>query len=111
MRKRSVARARSKTIAILLLLLLFAGCSMSAQGGEVSTVVLRQAITELEEDPVPGTTSGVWVEPMVQQTCKPGAIDDHGIYYRKPHCTLEEIRPGKYQKVQFPNARGQYPRN
>jgi hypothetical protein len=84
------------------------GCSSSASQGEVKTIVVRDAVNELEKEPVPGTQSDVWVEPMYDSIRVPGAIDPKGIYYRRGHNELVEIRPGKFQKVEYPDYNGKY---
>ncbi len=97
-------------ISFAILLLVLAGCSRTVQqSGSTSTVVIKQAINELEKEPVPGTVDDVWTEPMYDMVQVPGQIDQHGVYYRLPHRELVEIRPGKYQRVQFPAYDGTYP--
>jgi hypothetical protein len=94
-------------LGLLLLGFLAMGCTKAVQYGETKTVVLRQTINELEKERVPGTVNDVWVEQMHDTVTVPGAL--HGVYYRKTHRTVVEIRPGKFQKVQYPNADGSYP--
>ena len=91
--------------------LLLSGCfsrssSPMVSTGDVSTVVIHQPINELEREPVPGTVNDVWAEPMIDTVQVPAQLDPHGIYYRPTHKTLAEIRPGRYQKVQFPDEYG-----
>lgn len=75
-------------------------------GGNVSTVIVRQPINELEREPVPGTVNDVWAETMIDTVRVPGQLDPTGTYYRPSHNTLVEIRPGRYQKVQYPDEYG-----
>ena len=87
-------------------LLLMTACSANQPlkvEAETETVVLRQTVNELEREPVPGTVNDLWVEPMHDRVCPPGQIDPSGMYYRKSHCTIAEIRRGKYQQVQYPD--------
>jgi len=79
-------------------------CSVE-QGGRVTTTVMREDMNELEREPVPGTVNDVWVEGMVDTIRVPGQLDPHGVYYRKPHNALVEIRPGRYQLVEYPDDR------
>jgi len=83
-------------------------CSKSLQVGATKTVIARQTVNELERDRVPGTHTEPWVETMHDVVKVPGAIDKKGMYYRLPHKTIYEIRPGKYQKVQYPDSQGRY---
>lgn len=99
-----------RVFVICLMLFTFVACTSSAQQGVTKTVVVREATNELEKDPVPGTQSDVWVEPMYEQVRVPAAIDPHGVYYRPSHNTLIEVRPGKYQRVQYPDYDGNYQR-
>lgn len=85
------------------------GCSTQrVQGGEVVTVVMRETVNELEKEPVPGTVNEVWIEPMYDQVCVPGTLDPAANYYRKPHCTLVEIRQEKFQQIQYPDYESGY---
>lgn len=84
------------------------GCSASSAGGETKTVVVRQTINELQKEPVPGTVNQVYIEPMYHCGRVPAQLDPRGIYYRPSHKTCSIIRPGKFQKVQFPDANGNY---
>lgn len=83
-------------------------CTKSMQVGTTKTVIARQTVNELERERVPGTVTEPWVETMYDTVSVPGAIDKKGIYYRLPHKTVYEIRPGKYQKVQYPDREGRY---
>lgn len=76
--------------------------------GQVNTVVMRETVNELEKEPVPGTVNEVWIEPMYDQVCVPGTLDPKAMYYRKPHCTLVEVRQEKFQPVQYPDYEGEY---
>lgn len=99
---------------VLVMALGLSGCSIFGRstpegpvsGGNVSTVVIRQPINELERERVPGTVDDLWVETMVDTVRVPAQIDPHGVYYRPSHNTLAEIRPGRYQKVQYPDEYG-----
>ena len=54
------------------------------------------------KNPVPGTVSEVWVEPMYDTIKVPGQLDPSATYYRLPHRTVTEIRPERFQRVQYP---------
>lgn len=86
------------------------GCSASSQLGTTKTVISRQTINELEKERVPGTHNDAFVETMHSTVRVPGQIDPSGVYYRTGHQAVYEIRPGKYQKVQYPNRNGTYRR-
>jgi len=98
-----------KKIIIISLTLFLASCSATkVQTGAVETVVSQQRINELQKDPVPGTHTQPWQETYYDYVRVPGAIDPKGIYYRPSHKMVYEIRPGKYQKVQYPQRDGTY---
>lgn len=100
-----------RPLKVAIICLFVSGCAThSAQYGSTKTVISRQTVNELEKERVPGTHEDAWVEAMYDSVRVPGAIDPKGIYYRKGHTTIYEIRPGKYQKVQYPNRKGQYQR-
>ena len=103
-------RVRNFIIIATAALVGFPGCfsfqpssSEPLRSGNVSTVVIRQPINELEREVVPGTVNDLWVEPMIDQVRVPGQIDAKGVYYRPSHNTLAEIRHGRFQKVQYPD--------
>ena len=79
-------------------------CTRSTAGRAVTTV-MREPMNELERDPVPGTVNDVWVEPMIDTVRVPGQIDPKGVYYRKGHTAVVEIRPGRIQLGEYPNDR------
>ena len=69
---------------------------------------VQTVYAHIVENKVPGTVSQPWVEQMHDQIEVPGSIDPTNTYYRPPHKTVVEIRPGRFQKVQFPDEYG-YP--
>lgn len=81
------------------------GCSMFHKTEQTQTVILRPEINELEKDTVPGTVDDVWVEPMYNNVRVNGQIDPKGVYYRKAHNSIVQIRPGKYQMQEYPDDR------
>lgn len=86
---------------------LLIGCSnffSSKSSGESVTLSPNNNITELQKDPVPGTVNGYWVEPMYDTVEVPGQLDPKATYYRSRHRTVGEVRPGRYQRVEFPDA-------
>ena len=97
-----------KRVLLLGTLLLTPACTQSAQYGTTKTVVVREVVNELEKEPVPGTVDDVWVQPMYDTIRVPSQLDPKGVYYRPSHKTVVEIRPGKFQAVEYPDFRGQY---
>lgn len=81
------------------------GCFSSQAGGRPTTMVVREAVSELDRDPVPGTVNDVWVEPMADTIRVPGKLDPKGVYLIKPHTTVVEIRHERFQQVQYPEDR------
>ena len=98
-----------KTAIIILVMFSLSSCSVSkVKTGTVQTVVSQQRINELQKDPVPGTHVQPWQETYYDYVKVPGAIDPKGMYYRPSHKMVYEIRPGKYQQVQYPQRDGTY---
>ena len=92
-----------KTIITISIMFALSSCAATkVQTGSVQTVVSQQRINELQKDPVPGTHLQPWQETYYDYVRVPGAIDPKGLYYRPSHKMVYEIRPGKYQKVQYP---------
>lgn len=79
----------------LLASLIFSGCFANSPGTE---------LVEIVENPVPGTVTQPWVEPMYDTVKVPGQLDRTGTYYRLPHETVVEIRSDRYQFQQYPNT-------
>ncbi len=95
-----------KILAVISLSGFLSACSSKtpvATRGEISTVVVRQPINELEREPVPGTVDDVWVEPMYDVTAIPAQLSPDGNTFRPAHNMIVEIRPGRFQKVQYPD--------
>ena len=78
-------------------------CSSTPRRVQPERVLVKHAENELLLDTPPGTVRDIWAEKMVDQVRVPGQIDPNGVYYRKPHETLIEVRPGRYQQVQYPD--------
>lgn len=93
---------RAKIVVASVVLLAATGCTRTMKQGDTVTVVVREPVNELEREPVPGTVNDVWVEPMVDNIWQPGQLDPSQTYYRAGHHTLAEIRPGRYQQVEYP---------
>ena len=91
-----------RSIAVGFVLVVGSGCTQTVSRGETTTVVVREPINELERERVPGTVDDAWAEPMIDTIRVPGQLDPNGIYYRPSHETVVEIRPGRYQKVEYP---------
>jgi hypothetical protein len=66
------------------------------------TPIIQEVIIEVEESPVPGTVQSAWEEPMYDTVRMPAQI--YGNTYRPSHNTIVEIRPRRYQPVQFPST-------
>ena len=59
-------------------------------------------VIEADENPVPGTVQSVYVEEHRDVVVVPGQVDETNTYYRAPHKTVYEVRPGRVQPVQYP---------
>jgi len=64
--------------------------------------IIKKEHLVAQENSVPGTVDEAWVEPMYDTVKVPGQLDPTGTYYRLPHKTIYEIRPGRFQEVQYP---------
>ena len=53
------------------------------------------------ENKVPGTVDHYWVEPMYDTVKVPGQLDPTGTYYRPSHQTIVEVKPNRFEKVQY----------
>ncbi len=67
--------------------------------------IIKQERIIAQENPVPGTVEEEYVEKMLDTVEVPGQLDPTGTYYRKPHKTIYEIRPGRYQQLEYPNSK------
>ena len=85
------------------------GCAHNIQRGETKTIIVRETANELDKQPVPGTQTEPWVEPMPEVVRTPAAIDRKGVYFRPAHNEIVEVRPEKFQKVEYPDFDGKYP--
>ena len=83
-------------------------CSRTPVRVEPERVLVKHSQNELLLDTPPGTVRDVWAEKMVDRVRIPGQIDPHGVYYRKTHETLIEVRPGRYEQVQYPDQYDHY---
>lgn len=95
-----------RIVSVICLTGLLSACSSKtpvATRGEITTVVVRQPINELEREPVPGTVDDVWVEPMYDHVAIPAQLSPDGNTFRPAHNMIVEIRPGRFQKVQYPD--------
>ncbi|MCB0344391.1 MAG: hypothetical protein KDD66_04715 [Bdellovibrionales bacterium] len=94
----------SKFYALLLASSLTAGCTSKEPPAPPTAPVVTEVIAHVDENIVPSTVDDVWEEEMHNQINVPGQIDPTGTYYRPPHKTIVEIRPGRVQPVEFPNT-------
>lgn len=60
-----------------------------------------QRVVVVPEAKLHGTVTETWAEPMYDTVKMEGQIDPTNTYYRAPHQTVVEIRPGKYRNVSF----------
>ena len=67
--------------------------------------IIRTERIVADENPLPGTVSEEFVEEMRDNVKVPGQIDPTGTYYRLPHQTIYEIRPGRYQQQRESNGK------
>ncbi|MBL7663139.1 hypothetical protein JNK13_10355 [bacterium] len=90
------------SVAILLLSLstttMLSGCALFKKRP------IEPVIKEVEGPAVPGTVHEVWTEPMHDTVRVPAGLDPTGTYYRPSHNTVVEIRPGRTQKVEYPET-------
>lgn len=61
----------------------------------------RQPAPLVRENTIPGTVSENWVEPMPDVVKVPGGLDPTGTYYLPEHEEVVEIRPGRFEKMQY----------
>lgn len=94
-----------KALALLAASTFAASCSTNKEPPPPpSTPVVAEVISHVDENAVPGTVTQPWEEEMHNQVKVPGQLDPTGTYYRPPHQTIVEIRPGRFQPVQYPNT-------
>jgi hypothetical protein len=55
----------------------------------------------VKENKVPGTVDHYWVEPMHDVVQVPAQLDPTGTYYRPSHNEVVEIRPERFEKVEY----------
>ncbi len=55
----------------------------------------------VRENPIPGTVEQNWVEPMPDVVKVPGGLDPTGTYYLPEHNEVVEIRPGRFEKMEY----------
>jgi len=67
-----------------------------------TTVVSKKVVYE---NSLRGTVTQEWAETMHDTVKVPGQIDPTNTYYRTPHQTVVEIRPGKYSETRYDNER------
>jgi len=81
----------------------FTGCvCCQEQPTPTRTVVSKQVV---RENNIPGTVTQNWAETMHDTIKVPGQIDPTNTYYRAPHQTVVEIRPGKYSETRYDNEK------
>lgn len=89
-------KARIITLAVMLM---GTGCSLTPSWSKPAE---DPGVIRIIENPIPGTVNREWAEPMVDQVRVPGQLDPEGNYYRPSHDAIVEIRPKRYQQVEFP---------
>lgn len=95
---------KTKLLTTLLICSSFAGCSAvcDERPTPTRTVVAKQII---RENDIHGTVNEEWAETMHDTIKVPGQIDPTNTYYRAPHQTVVEIRPGKFSDTHYDNER------
>ena len=98
---RSISRYRAAVLTITLTsAAALSGCMKSA---EKVVVVAPPEKRVVLEDPVPGTVTGSWVEPMNDVVKVPARLDPTGTYYLPAHEEVVEIRPERFKEVDYGN--------
>lgn len=93
---------KTKFITSLLLSTMLSSCSTFCDEAPVpSTSVVSKRV--VRENNIRGTVTQSWAEPMHDTVKVPGQIDPTNTYYRSPHQTVVEIRPGKYSETRYDN--------
>jgi len=88
------------------LIVLGTACSPRPPAKELPPVVVRPSSpVVLQENKVPGTVEGDYMEPMFDTVQVPAQIDPKGTYYRPSHKTVVEIIPGRVGEVQYEGGR------
>ena len=77
-------------------------CNLCDERHPPETVVQQEVI---KENNIRGTVTEPWHETMHDTIQVPGQIDQTNTYYRAPHKTVVEIRPGKYSETTYDNER------
>ena len=91
-----------KCVLIVLSLSLFSFVSCSSKSpGPVERTVLTPSYLAADENPPPGVVTEAWVEPMYDTVKVPAQLDPAGNYFRPAHRTIVEIRPDRFQQVQY----------
>jgi len=94
-------RSSGFTLLVLGLSVFVVGCSKQEVPPPIKIIKKERLV--VQENQVPGTVDEAWVETMYDTVKVPGQLDPTGTYYRLPHKTIYEIRPGRYQEVQYPS--------
>ena len=92
-------------LALILVIFTCSACVGKSKKTVATAVTITEPMVELDKETVPGTVDDVWVEPMYDHIRVPAKIDPNGVYYRPSHRSLFEIRPGRYQHVEYPETK------
>lgn len=84
-----------RSCGIILVLLTLNGCVLFSSPEPTEVIIFENAVH--------GTVTETWAEPMVDSVEVPAQLDPMGTYYRLPHRTIVEIRPGRYQEIEYPD--------
>jgi hypothetical protein len=76
-------------------------CAAAVQQQSSASAIAPIEVVEVTENPVPGTVSQPWVEPMFDQVEVPAQLDPAATYYRLPHKTTYEIRTDRVEGVNY----------
>ena len=79
------------------------GCACCNEKPVPTTSVVSKQV--IRENNIRGTVTESWAETMHDTVKVPGQIDPTNTYYRSPHQTVVEIRPGKYSETRYDNER------
>ena len=71
-------------------------CNLCDEKPMPTTTVVSKTV--IRENNIHGTVTDSWAETMHDTVKVPGQIDPTNTYYRSPHQTVVEIRPGKYSE-------------
>jgi hypothetical protein len=96
-----------RILTLILVSTIFSGCAcLSCQQSRqeshpVAPAPVAAPQKVVYENNIRGTVTQPWAETMHDTVKVPGQIDPTNTYYRAPHQTVVEIRPGRYSGVKY----------